>query len=83
MSNRERFICKGTRDDGPRCESYARVTIRDTTGARVRACCRHAVALLDGVTGAEVVWQDTAGINLYEKMALKMSEERSALGRLF
>jgi hypothetical protein len=49
-----RFTCTLTRADEPACQSYARVTITDSEGATARGCPRHAVAALDGITGAHV-----------------------------
>jgi len=63
------------------CDRYARVSIEDAEGQRARACSRHAVAVLDGLAGAYVVWDDTRGINEYEVTALRIAEERSQLGR--
>ena len=54
-----RFTCSLTRADEPVCESYARVTIVDSEGARARGCPRHAVAALGGITGARVGWADS------------------------
>jgi hypothetical protein len=44
------------------CSSYARVTLADTQGETARACPRHAVAALNGITGARVIWADTRGV---------------------
>ncbi len=63
------------------CDRYARVTVEDAEGERARACARHAVAALDGLTGARVIWDDTRGINEYEGTALQLAEERSQLSR--
>ncbi len=49
-----RFTCTLTRADEPACQSCARVTIADSEGATARGCRRHAVAALDGITGAHV-----------------------------
>jgi len=43
------------------CSSYARVTIADTQGDTARACPRHAVAALNGITGGRVIWPTPAG----------------------
>jgi hypothetical protein len=40
---------------------------------------RHAVAALDGITGARVDWADSRGLNEHERQALELSEERSQL----
>ena len=58
-----RFTCPLTRADEPACQSYARVTIVDSEGATARGCPRHAVAALDGITGAHVDWADSKGLN--------------------
>ena len=75
-----RFTCTLTRADEPACQSYARVTISDAQGDSDRACPRHAVAALDGITGAHVDWSDSKGLNQWERMALELAEERSQLG---
>jgi hypothetical protein len=74
-----RFTCTLTRADEPGCKSYARVTIMDSEGAAARGCPRHAVAALDGITGAHVDWVDSKGLNEWERKALELSEERSQL----
>ena len=74
-----RFTCTLTRADEPACQSYARVTIVDAAGAAARGCPRHAVAALDGITGAHVDWTDSRGLNGWERTALELSEERSKL----
>ena len=63
------------------CDRYARVGIEDAHGQRARACPRHAVAALDGLAGARVIWDDTRGINQFEVTALRIAEERSQLSR--
>lgn len=72
-----RFTCSLTTADEPACQSYARVTIVDCDGATARGCPHHAVAALDGITGAHV---DSKGLNQWERKALELSEERSTLG---
>jgi hypothetical protein len=57
------------------------VSIEDAEGQRARACPGHAVAALDGLSGARVVWDDTRDINEYEDSALRIGEERSQLSR--
>jgi hypothetical protein len=74
-----RFTCSLIRADEPACQSYARVTIVDSEGATARGCPRHAVAALDGITGAHVDWTDSKGLNQWERKALELSEERSKL----
>jgi hypothetical protein len=74
-----RFTCTLTRIDEPACQSYARVTIADAGGTTARGCPRHAVAALDGITGARVNWTDSRGLNEWERQALELSEERSQL----
>ena len=68
-----------TKADKPACQTYARVTIMDSGGACAPACPRHAVAALDGITGAHVDWADSRGLNQWERTALELSEERSKL----
>jgi hypothetical protein len=63
------------------CDRYARVSIEDAERQRVRACPRHAVAALDGLAGAHIVWDNTHGINEHEVIALRIAEERSKLRR--
>ena len=75
-----RFQCSLTRAGEPVCELYARLTIVDSDGATARGCARHAVAALDGITGAHVDWADSKGLNEWERKALELSEERSSLG---
>ena len=75
-----RFTCTLTQADEPACQSYARVTIADSKGTTVRGCPRHAVAALDGITGAHVDWADSKGFNEWERAALDVSEERNKLG---
>ncbi len=75
-----RFTCTLTRADEPSCQSYARVTIVDAERASARACPRHAVAALDGITRAHVDWADSKGLNEWERKALELSEERNRLG---
>ena len=75
-----RFTCSLTRADEPACLSYARVTIADSEGATARGCPRHAVAPLDGITGAHVDWADSNGLNEWERTALELPEDRSKLG---
>ncbi len=75
-----RFTCTLTKADEPACQSYARVTIVDAEGTRAPACPRHAVAALNGITGAHVDWHDSKGLNEWERMALELAEERSQLG---
>ena len=72
----QRFRCM----DG-QCNRYARVTVEDAQGERGRACARHAMAALEGLAGARVIWQDTRGINEHEATALRITEERSQLAR--
>ena len=75
-----RFTCTLTQADEPACQINARVTIMDSAGASARACPRHAVAALGGITGAHVDWTDSRGLNEWERKALELSEERSKLG---
>jgi hypothetical protein len=53
-----RFKCSLTRAGEPACQSYARVTVTDSEGARARGCARHAIAAINGTTGAHVDWTD-------------------------
>jgi hypothetical protein len=78
-----RFTCTLTRADEPGCQSYAQVTIVDSEGATARGCPRHAVAALDGITGAHVDWADSKGLNKWERKALELSGERSKLSALW
>jgi len=78
-----RFTCTLTTADEPACQSYARVTIVDADGASARACPRHAVAALNGITGAHVDWADSKGLNEWERKALELPEERSQLPALW
>ena len=55
------------------------MTIIDSEGASGRGCPRHAVAALDGITGAHVDWPDSTGLNQWERKALELAEERSQL----
>jgi len=77
-----RFTCTLTRTDEPACQSCARVTIVDSEADTARGCPRHAIAALDGITGAHVDWADSKGLNQWERMALELSEERSKLSAL-
>jgi hypothetical protein len=77
-----RFTCTLTRADEPECQSCGRVTIADSEGAAARGCPRHAVAALDGITGAHVDWADSKGLNEQERKALELAEERSKLSAL-
>ena len=45
-------------------------------GAGARACPRHAVAALDGISGAHVGWVGSKGLNEHEHMAIELAEER-------
>ena len=75
-----RFTCALTTADEPACQSYARVTIVDTERTSARACPRHALDALNGITGAQVNWPDSKGFNEWEPRALELAEERSQLG---
>jgi hypothetical protein len=75
-----RFTCTLTKADESGCQSYARVTIVDSTGASARGCPRHAVAALNGIIGAHVEWPDSKGLNQWERAALELTEQRSQLG---
>jgi hypothetical protein len=77
-----RFTCTLTRADESACQSYARVTIIDSHGDSGRACPRHAVAALYGITGTHVSWADSKGLNEWEHKALELAEERSELSAL-
>jgi hypothetical protein len=72
-----RFTCTLTTADETQCRSYARVTITDAEGTTARGCPRHAVAALNGLTGAHVEWADSKGLNQWERQALELAEERS------
>jgi hypothetical protein len=56
------------------------VTIIDAQGDSGRACPRHAVAALDGISRVWVEWSNSKGLNQWERMALELAEERSQLG---
>jgi hypothetical protein len=75
-----RFKCSLTRAGEPACQSYARVTITDSEGARARGCARQAVAANNGTTGAHVDWTDSRGLSEWELTALELSENRNKLG---
>jgi hypothetical protein len=70
-----RFQCALTLSDEPKCTTYARVTVTDTTGDSARACTTHAIRGLEGIDGARVDWADTKGLNEYERKALELTEE--------
>jgi len=74
-----RFTCTLTKADELACQSYAHVTIVDAEGASARACPAHAVAALNGITGAHVDWPDSKGLSECERKALDLAEERSRL----
>jgi len=74
-----RFTCTLTTADQPACTSYARVTITDSGGDTARGCPRHAVAALDGITGARVTGPTPGSSNKHERQALELSEERRQL----
>jgi hypothetical protein len=76
---RTRFTCSLTKADELACQSSARVTIVDCEGATARGCPRHAVAALDGITGAYVDRADSRDLNEWERKALELSEERGRL----
>jgi len=75
-----RFTCTLTMTDEPSCQSYARVTIIDAEGASGRACPRHAVGALNGITCGRIDWRDSKGLDQWERTALELAEERSQLG---
>jgi hypothetical protein len=74
-----RFTCTLTTSDEPACQPYARVTIADAEDTSARGCPRHAIAALNGITGAHVDWADSKGLNEWERTALELAEERSRL----
>ncbi len=47
------------------------VTITGAEGDTARGCPRHAVAVLDGITGARVDWADSRGLNEHETTVLR------------
>jgi len=74
-----RFRCLLTiADEGP-CGRYARVTVIDLDSESVRGCARRAVQALNGITGLRVDWDDSRGLNEYERSAIELAEERSCL----
>jgi hypothetical protein len=75
-----RFTCTLTQADEPGCQTYARATIIDAQGDSGRACPRHAVAALDGISRARIDWSDSKSLNQWERTALELAEERSQLG---
>ena len=75
-----RFTCTLTRADEPACQSFARVTIIDSHGDSGRACPRHAVTAVDGISRGRVDWFDSTRLNQWERAALELAEERSQLG---
>jgi hypothetical protein len=48
-----------------------------------RGCTGHAIATLDGITGAHIDWADSKGLNRWECKALEISEERSTLSAVW
>ena len=75
-----RYTCNLTRADEPACQSYARVTITDSDGAKAAAVPgTQWPRVFDGITGAHVDWADSKGLNEWERKALELSEERSQL----
>ena len=58
-----RSTCTLTGAGEPPGQSYAQVTIIDSQGDSGRACPRHAVAALDGITCARVDGPDSQGLN--------------------
>jgi hypothetical protein len=60
---------------GAACQSYAWVTIADTDRTSARASPRHALAALNGITGAHVDWADSKGLSEWERKALELAEE--------
>jgi len=51
----------------------------DAEGSSARGCPRHALAALNGITGAHVDWADSKGLNQWERTALELAGERSRL----
>jgi hypothetical protein len=49
----------------------------DLDGESARGCARHAVQALNGITGLRVDWDDSRGLNEYERSAIELAEERS------
>ena len=78
-----RFQCTLTTASEPPCHSYARVTVKDSDGDTVRGCPSHAIAALDHIIGAYVDWEDSKGLNEWERKALELTEERTGLTRSF
>jgi hypothetical protein len=76
-----RFTCTLTTSDEPACQSYARVTIADTEGASARACPRHAIAALDGITCAHVDWADSKGLNEWSAKPLSCPKNETGSDR--
>jgi hypothetical protein len=76
-----RFTCTLTTSDEPACQSYARVTIAETEGASARACPRHAIAALDGITCAHVDWADSKGLNEWSAKPLSCPKNETGSDR--
>jgi hypothetical protein len=74
-----RRTCTLTKADESACQSYARVTIVDSTGASARAC-PGTPGGLNGIVGAYIDWPDSKGLNDWERKPLELAEERSQLG---
>jgi hypothetical protein len=74
-----RYVCKLTREEEPECSQAARVTVVDAEGTSARGCPRHAVAALGALAAGHVDWQDSNGLNEFERQALELTEERSKL----
>jgi hypothetical protein len=68
---RTQFTCTLTTTDETACHSYARVTIVAAQGASAPACSRHAVARVNGMTGAHLDWSDSKGLNEWERNATR------------
>jgi hypothetical protein len=77
-----RFTCTLTKAYEPACQSYAR-TQSGAPKEPVSACPRHAVAALDGITGAlsAASTGPTPKASTWERKALELAEERSQLRR--
>jgi hypothetical protein len=67
-------------DERP-CGRYARVTVIDLDGESARGCVRHAVQALNGIAGLRVDWDDSRGLNEYERSAIELAEEHSFLAQ--
>jgi hypothetical protein len=74
-----RFTCTLTRHDDIPCQSNHESRLWTPKAPTAPGCPRHAVAALNGLTGAHVDWADCKGLNEWEHQALNLAQERSKL----